>query len=250
LIVFRGFYDPTSLLENANHLVTDDILEYYPNFSFSADYSRSLCRYWNWFHTENNYINFSTEVNWPGYNNYPPKTLVKYWSMQLHTFYEKGASSLFLAHWGTIGSRDKIPEKIKSGFLKTSYKAWQDTLSSYKNKPIKIITNNIAFHLACEQGLSFRIETEFNDSQLHPYTQNTEIVVGKVNGKDVYEFPLKRFSSLPRINGDKNFYNGNGDFATNYMLKNSPGYLKENYKQFFLTGTSVFIDKSIHINFE
>ena len=48
LVEFRGFYDPTPLIENMDQIITDDILEYYPNFNFSADYSRSLCKYWSW----------------------------------------------------------------------------------------------------------------------------------------------------------------------------------------------------------
>ena len=48
LAEFRGFYDPTSLIQNVDMVITDDILEYYPNYNFSADYSRSLCKYWDW----------------------------------------------------------------------------------------------------------------------------------------------------------------------------------------------------------
>ena len=48
LTEFRGFYDPTPLIQHADMLITDDILEYYPNFEFSANYSTSLCKYWTW----------------------------------------------------------------------------------------------------------------------------------------------------------------------------------------------------------
>ena len=66
IIEFRGFYDPTSLIENVDYVITDEILEYEPNFTFAADYSRSLCSFWERQGPAKKKIKFATETNWPG----------------------------------------------------------------------------------------------------------------------------------------------------------------------------------------
>ena len=102
-IEFGAFYDVTPLLEKVDMVICDDVAEYQPNFNFAADYLRSICNYWNW--KRGNYLgplNFATETNWPGYNHIIPDTLVKYWQIQLQSYYDRGASTLFISHWGTI----------------------------------------------------------------------------------------------------------------------------------------------------
>ena len=254
LTEFRGFYDPTSLIENVDMFTTDDILEYYPNFSFSADYSRSLCKYWEWKNKAQNSINFGTETNWPGYGGFSPQELIKYWSLQLRTFYEKGASCLFVSHWGTNDSPEEIPQKVLSGSLLPDYKSWYDTLSKFHDAPVRIVTNEIAFYLSCEQGLSYSTVL-FNPVFAH----NKGFTVGRLDGRNIIDFPLNRFSraksnygsaGLQKTNGESGAYNGRGDFATDYMLERSPDYLKKNYKKFYFTETSKFIPQSIKFKFK
>ena len=249
LIEFRGFYDPTPLIENVDKFITGEILEYYPNFSFSADYSRSLCKYWTWKNKSKKLISFCTETNWPGYADHNPKDLIKYWSLQLRTFYEKGASCLFVSHWGTFEGPNNISEKVLTDSFADDYSAWQDTLKNFWNAPVKIVTNTFAFQLACEQGLNAKNEIDRNEPNAYTFVHNEGFIVGNIGGKNIVEFPLNRFSKLKGKNENNTFYNDKGDFVTSYMLQNSPGYLRKNYKKFYLTGTSKFIPKTSNIEF-
>ena len=243
LTEFRGFYDPTSLIQNVDMVITDDILEYYPNYDFSADYSRSLCKYWVWKDKASNSINFSTETNWPGYGGFTPPELIKYWSLQLRTFYEKGASCLFLSHWGTVDSPEKIPQKVISGSLLPDYKPWQDTLAEFRDAHVRIVNNTFAFNLSCEQGIN-------NETLLliPVFAHNKGLTIGNLSGRGIIEFPLNNFSRIKANNGSK-AYNDNGDFVTDFMIQNSPDYIKENYKSFYLTRTSRFMTDSIKNKF-
>jgi len=244
LIEFRGFYDPTPLIEKVDQFITDDILEYYPNFSFSADYARSLSNYWTWKNKTKKRISFGTESNWPGYAEHKPEDLIKYWSLQVRTFYEKGASCLFISQWGTVGGPNDISEKVLANSIAHDYRAWKDTLLKFQNVPIKIVTNDCVYQLACEQGLHYRKNSDHNKSIIPSYIHNNGFIVGNISGKNIMEFPLNRFSKLTGENEKNNFYDSKGDFVTNYMLQQSPDYVKRNYKKFYLTGTSVFMPKS------
>ena len=64
----RGWTDPTSLVEHVDLLINDDVFMYRPQFSFVADYMRSICRFWNATRTDHRTTQFATETNWPGYN--------------------------------------------------------------------------------------------------------------------------------------------------------------------------------------
>lgn len=150
LIEFRGFYNLTPLIENVDQLISDEILEYYPNFSFSAYFSRSLSKYWTWKSRNKQPNAFATESNCSSYASHNPKDLIKYWSLQLRTFYEKGASCLFVSYWGTVGSPNDISEKVLAGSLLSDYGAWQDTLKKFQNIPVKVVNYNYAYNLSCE----------------------------------------------------------------------------------------------------
>lgn len=250
LIEFRGFYDPTPLLENADQLITDDILEYYPNFSFSADYARSLCKYWDWKKKTKKRKIFATESNWPGYADHTPEDLINYWSLQLRTFYEKGASCLFVSHWGTLAGPNNIAEKVLTNSFISDYKVWQDTLLKFRNAPVRIISNDDAFHLAAEQGLISKNEVDKNKYDEHAFVHNEGFIVGVVGGKNILEFPLNRFSKLKGQNKKNAYYNNVGDFVTSFMIQKSPNYHKKNYKNYNLTGTSRFSAESIRAQLE
>jgi len=248
LVEFRGFYDPTPLIENVNQMITDDILEYYPNFNFSADYSRSLCKYWNWKKNKIKPIIFSTESNWPGYAGYSPKELIKYWSAQLRIFYEKGARSLFLSHWGTVGSPNLVPEKVMYDSLFPDYRAWQDTLKKFRGAYINTISNDYAFHLAPEQGLNYINETE--NSGLKSFTHNNGKNVGYIERSSFFEFPLFTFLKIKTAQSSSILYNNNGDIVTSYMINDSPNYTNKKYKYFYKTGSSRFMDRSINLKLD
>lgn len=250
LIEFRGFYDPTSLIENSDMVITDDILEYYPNFAFSADYARSICKYWDWKKKNKRRKIFATESNWPGYGDHIPEDLINFWSLQLRTFYEKGASCLFISHWGTVGGPNNIAEKVLNNSFAIHYRAWRDTLIKYRSSPVRIIKNSDAFHLACEQGLISKNEVNPNKSDEHAFIHNEGFIVGVINGKNIIEFPLNRFTKQKERN-TKNFYNhSNRDFVTSFMIEKSPDYIKKNYKHSYLTATSKYSKESIRAKFE
>lgn len=243
----RGFYDPTSLLENVDKMITADILEYSPNFNFSADLSRSLCNYWNWRAKDYGQVEFATEINWPGYAGHNPKDLIKYWSLQLKAFYERGASSLFVAQWGVIGAPNNTSEKILLGSLDSEYRDWKDTLNKYSNMKVNNTYNDFVYYLPCE----FNIQHIFNENSSileNNYSKKSRsIVVGKISGKDLLEFPIVKLVKTYKSTNESYYYNDKGDFVTRYMLTESPDYLKNNYKYFFINNANRFIESSFMI---
>lgn len=256
-ILLKGFYEVTPLLENVDHFVVDDILEYVNNWDFAADYARSVCNYWNRTQSRiNNEVvknqrskmTFSTESNWPGYNNYSSNTLNYYWGIQLQKYYEKGASSLFISHWGSEwggGQNPKVPDQVKTGL--TGYNYWKTKLEYYKNKTIKSIENDTAIHLSCEQSLYSR-----NASSQWNYRNNVGFNVGDIKDIDnsthnFWEFPLYTFTK-PRLfynNSSNETYRDSGDFITNFMIANSPDYLESYYNSLKLNGTSYYIPDNV-----
>jgi len=241
-IVYRGFYDPVSLLEKIDYLIVGDVLEYEPNFDFAADYARSLCKYWDWKkqRAAGSKIKFATETNWPEYNQHPPRMLSAYWTRQLRAFYEGGASALFVSHWGTTdtGEAANVPARVKSGALRTQYSDWLTALGSYKGALLQNIVYNLAAHLSCEQGLYFRCDSGCGGSMDYFYNNGVQVATNPTR----YEFPLRRFSkSKGRSQNEKR-----GDIVTNYMLINSPAYLTSNYNRLQLTTTSYILPEAAH----
>ena len=112
--------------------------------------------------------------------------------MQLRTFYQEGASCLFVSHWGTIDSPNQIPKKVLAVADLEDFKAWQDTLQKFQKAPVKKIVNNYAYHLAPEQGLNYSIIED--NQQTNSFMHNDGILVNKINGRNILEFPLERFS--------------------------------------------------------
>ena len=119
------------------------------------------------------------------------------------------------------------------------YKAWQDTLQKFQNAPVKKVVNEYAYHLAPEQGLNYMVKVEDNQ-EANSFIHNDGFTVDKINGRNILEFPLKRFSKPKNENDRNNNFNNfnNFDFVTSYMLKNSPKYSGQEYRKVFKTGTS------------
>ncbi len=225
-----------------------------PILSFQQIIQESLCNYWEWKNKAPNSIYFGTEANWPGYGGFSPQDLIKYWSMQLRIFYEKGASCLFVSHWGTIDSPEKIPQKVMSGSLLPAYQAWQDSLVKFREAPVKIINNNFAFNLSCEQGITY------STALFRPaFAHNRGYTISRMNGRGIIDFPLNMFSKvkanyettgLQKTGSESRAYDGKGDFVTNYMIQNSTDYIQKNYEKFYLTGTSQYIPGNIKLEFK
>ncbi len=246
-IVYRGFYDPTVLLEKADFVITDDVVEYEPNFKFSADYSRSLGRFWDWKNSRpaGDKIKFATEANWPEYNGHSPLILTEYWNRQLRAFYERGGAALFVSHWGTsdIAEAANVVARLKDGKLRQQYPRWAAILKTMKGAPLQNLAPLNATHLSCEQALYFRGDSGLSGST--DYFYNNGFPVGKNPTR--YEFPLFRFfkSRIADRRGTA-AYEQKRDVITNYMLVNSPAYVTANYRQFHLTATSYIMPASTY----
>lgn len=125
----RGWVDPIKLFENADAVHVADIYQYSENFSFGAEYLSSICKFWT---TTNDRdckpVHFSTETNWPNFNNQDAEFLSFYWKNQLDEYYRKGASANYLVGW------DVAPEELDK--LKSSYDPWRKFLLEYSNKKL------------------------------------------------------------------------------------------------------------------
>ncbi len=259
-ILFRGFYDPTSLIQDIDYLITGDVPEYHPNFNFSADYSRSLSRYWDWRQGKGgaNRMKFATETNFPDYRYIPPDTLNKYWERQVEAFYGRGASALFISHWGTKSSevccfaqrvQDRDPQLLADN------EDWANALSGrFRYQPILKIFHSSATHLSCEQGLYFRLPEDLGYSSDNDYFHTNGHEVGQwVATNDsivaIYELPFHRFI-VPReeyvLNNAQ--YREWGDIVTNYMLSHSPNYISGHYNELHFTATSYIMPEQAYLN--
>lgn len=256
-ILLRGFYDPTSLLEKADYVITDDVAQFHPNFKFSADFSRSLCRYWDWKkgRTGSNRIKFATETNWPDYVALHPDTLNKYWERQVEAFYDRGASALFISHWGTTDTGDLTAQRVRSreATLLSDYQAWANALGGrFKNQVVQTVTHSSVTHLSCEQGLYFRADSGFSGSIDYKYTYGFNIDTLGISVSDTirsYEFPFYRFIRPRGAYGPYNSSYGDwGDIITNYMLANSPTYVTSNYHELYFTASSYIIPERAYVN--
>ncbi len=249
-ITYRGFYDPTSLLEEIDYLITGEILEYEPNFEFSADYSRSLCKYWDWKNSRaaGQKIKFATETNWPEYNHHTPQLLCASWTRQVCAFYERGAAALFVSHWGTTdaGEGANVPARVKNGKLKTPYAQWAKTLKAYKGAPVQNIINDYAAHLSCEQSLYFRCDSGCAGSTDFFYNNGFQVAQNPIQ----YEFPFTRFVRSKASGQNLVSAEERNDIVTNYMLIQSPAYLTSNYKKLRLTTTSSILPKAANQNMQ
>lgn len=260
LLTFRTSYDPTSLLEKIDYLTTGDVPEFDVNFFLSADYSRSVCKYWDWKNSRNfsDRIKFATETNWPGYINLAADTLNKYWERQVNAFYGRGASALFVSHWGTTDTGDAlgIPVSVKNGTLPSVYYSkWKPTLAGrFKNATLLNISHPRAAHLSGEQSLYFRTDTSFggyyfyNNGVALPGMLGIRIINQQPDTIRRYEYPFYRFFRPRGVYSQYNSqYGGWSDIVTNYMLSSSPAYITSNYTELYLTATSFIMPTSAYL---
>lgn len=221
----RGFYEITPLLENVDALRIADIIEYKPNFDFGADYARSACKYWGII--KNKKINFSTETNWPNYNNHLDSTLCQDWSAQLQAYYKKGADAAYIVCWDLTDIAD----------FENKYKIWKNTLNSLSNKGSINVNYSKAVYLGCEENIY----------------ENTNPIINRVYSKGDsvdYQTQFMLYSVTPHNNYINNPYNYDGqcDIVTNFMISNSPNYIQNNYQLLCLTQSSKYISNQAYLN--
>ncbi|MBS1514505.1 MAG: beta-galactosidase [Bacteroidetes bacterium] len=228
-IEYRGWYDPTSLLENVDAVRVADIAEYRPNFNFSADYLRTLCNYWS--ERKNKKISFSSESNWAGYpkpHGYSPERLCSDWDSQLKSYYEKGSDAHYVMgwylDWNTLN-------KIKA-FGEGEYKNWRTTLNEFSNKNRIKVKYDKAVYLSSDYAFYF--------GNIH-----TDTTIDKN-----YYLKFKLYNSIvPRFQYKENErnYDNHSDILTNYILENSPEVLN-NYSTFSFTLSSEVIPNTAYAN--
>lgn len=262
LLVFRGFYDPTPLLEKVDFFITDEIAEYRPNFEFAANYSRSLARYWNWRNRRNNNpIGFATESNWPSYGfdeqhpkGYPPDALCRNWTAQLETFHRHGASAHFVSLWGTKEAlMYHFADSIKSGsyMRPDQYLEWSRTLArhTYVATPDSPRT---AVHLGPQ--LAFR-KNQPGDTHVFTYGENAG--VDSANVQDGFkvlhfsEFPFAQQSAPITPSGTAETSSATAfDIVTDYVIEKSPEFLATHYDELHMTRSSQHITSTASRNLE
>jgi len=218
LIEKRGWCDPTIIFEKANAIHVADIYQYSENFDFGAKYLSSICKFWTytnkWFCEP---VRFSTETNWPNFNGNNAEFLSYYWTEQLKSYYDNGASEHYLVGW------DIAPSELEK--LKDLYKAWRETLLLYSDREIVKPDNNVAIHLGIEQVF---------------YNHNEKSVWTKT-------FGLNNFITLQYESTLKNIVNFRGkDIITNYMLERNPDYMA-NYSLICFAPQNGFITEKAYL---
>jgi hypothetical protein len=166
-IEFRGVWDMAPLVEHADLVISDDVPEHGSSFWFSADYLRTVCRFWSAQRARRGAqaraLRFGTETNWPGYNNILPEELVEGWRKQLRDWYDRGGSVLYLSHWGTVdeviswqgrgparGARRVADVLLKGGLDGStspaggaSYDRWRSALRGFARSRPKEVTASV-----------------------------------------------------------------------------------------------------------
>lgn len=217
VILRRGWFDITSLIENVDVVHVADIANYRNNFKFGADYLRSVCKYWG--NLKSKEIEFSTETNWPGFNNMSSSKLTDDWTQQLYSYYDSGSTAHYIFGWD-INYND---------LLISTYSNWRTQLNIKRN--IKNIENLKAVHLSCEFSNYYYT--------LPTYYQN------------ICSDTVRLLNTICRLypySNNYNCYDENCDIITNYMVKNTPYYLNK-YDNIYLTKSSVYIPDIAYKNF-
>jgi hypothetical protein len=261
----KGFFDVTPLCENADYLVNDDIPEYAGNFSYVADFQRSIARFWEYRRAgtpaaRRGRIRFGTETNWPGYAHIRPNDLVYYWREQVTRLVDRGGSFVYVAHWGTTDGETIWKEDAGGGreterrylvadlvmeddldreegkVTSRAYTLWRTTLKNLAGIPPRMVEPTSAIRLSHEQvwygagprsGASYRRQGVSHGGDIVTFDGNREARIKSV------EFPttlhvrkvLSRNRSGPAVNDPV-------DIITDFMDAAAPGF-KQRYQKVY-----------------
>ncbi len=257
LLDYRGFLDPTSLLENTDALRLADIMGYDSYFKFSANYAKSMCTYWDWKENKKNRRGFSSETNWHLYrttffipvNTYHKAKGLKLsdsWARQVKAYYEQGADHHVILGWGNSVSNNKSfwaykkrpnsDEYEKTDLLVWNkrivgtggpigkggwYRSFINKLWDYKETERQLRKANQTFHLSSDYFLS-----------IQDRRKKTFYLANSMLPKSIYN------------NLEKSFKDIDADIITNYMLINNPEYVNK-YNQFIFTASSKWISENV-----
>lgn len=217
VIIRRGWFEITPLIENVDAVHVADIATYRKNFKFGADYLRSVCKYWE--NINGKVIEFTTESNWPGFNEMSSNNLTDDWTLQLNSYYDRGSTAHYVFGWDYHYNES----------LFSIYSDWRIQLKTIRN--VKNIYNIKAVHLSCEFS-----------NYYYNFPATYQIICSDTS---------RLLNSICRLKPyENNYYNydDNCDIITNYMIKTLPSYLN-NYNYIYLTKSSVFIPDEVYKNF-
>lgn len=196
----RGWVDPTSLMEKPDLLMVGEIASYKHNFWFSADYSRSICKFWG-----DSSHKFGTETNWPDFDGRPSEELCEIWGRQLDKFFCKGAVLLNVVGWDrNYGYPDSTSKTILDSGTVAEYGNWRRTLKNTSEKPVQSVSYAYAVHLGCERLAYTHNRFELTQDYFKKFDILTSVEV-----------------DTPYLSNPYN-YNGQCDIVTNYMIAHNP----------------------------
>ncbi len=228
----RGWVDPTSLVENADLVISDEVFEYKPQFAFVADYVRSMCTYWNVTRNDGMNRTFGTESNWPGYHGAASARLCNDWIDQLKKSFDRGASMLSISGWDGEPDRSYAPQgKYKNAFdvpwSHDSLRVWRNILVRYgKTKVKQTAVMSRAIHLGCER---------------QAYMHNPHETSGVYDTFDIFNSLISKYP-YTKYPG----YDGRCDIVTNEMLARTPSYINRYKSGLWFTESSDYISEKAY----
>ncbi len=248
---YRGWYDPTPLVENVDAVRVADVPPYLDNFDFAADYLRSICRFWTVTNgRQSDPITFSTETN--GYCYVNPGCEVNDWIAQLEAYYSKGSDSHFVMHWPEVG---RYSQALTDTDIVNQYKDWIDTLDYYTHRPKPSApTSTKGVHLGCE-FLLFGHEGPSTREALCELQDSCKWDQDGYDGDPIVD-PLiyKKFETCKSVLADGELYSptytyeSGNDIVTNYMIARNPTYCMNAYSSLYFAKSSQYISEAAYKN--
>ncbi|MGH1363320.1 MAG: FlgD immunoglobulin-like domain containing protein [Calditrichia bacterium] len=270
---FRGYFDATPFMEKAYGLRVADIPGFRDYFNFSADFSRSICEYWDdqpgSIHTRRG---FSSETNWhlstKGFAVTDPMVdplasshevaandLSDDFEDQMMAFYDEGADYHVIFGWGNVQARWQ--------FWATSDGERPDPVSSITKDDLLVGNLTIIdtsgtndwYHSFTDAIKT--LTTPSSPSRQSPsaatraihyssaYFSTIPVDSGVINGRDTFYMP-KAIMNKNYSNPNDSYPSISSDIVTDYMIEHTPDYLS-NYSDYSLTESSNWMSDSVYL---
>ncbi len=269
---FRGFYDPTSFLENAHSFRIADISSYRDYFGFGADYVRSIANYWDWKYgvtDPRERRGFSSETNWHLFGarrtdvlapinllyKIQATKLASDWAKQVSEYYDRGADVHVLFGWGNTQDLENF---FKEGKYPTSPHVAANLLVA---NPAIIGKKNPntgkwsgGWYREFIDTLSAKRNTPrklvISDKAVHLSGDYFSSIPSRAESNLFYvarSIMVKRTPEVP-VNyqfPERSYRENECEIITNYMIENSPEYLNR-FNSFFLTESSEWMPEKVY----
>ena len=248
MLDYRGFLDPTSLLEKAHALRLADIAGYQATFAFSADYARSMCEYWD---AENPSFcsrrGFSSETNWYlfgiKHNDIPSlpiavkqsrsETISNIWADQVQKYYERGGDIHNVLGWGNSGAPAQFwfsgtTPRTYTSSSKRDMLVWNDSIVNpstgwYRTFLAKLKDVRNTPRLTINATNAIQLSIDYFSSM--PNRNDVFYLANSVKPRRIYTNPQACYQET------------GCDIITNHIIDKSPEYLNQ-YNYFSLTESS------------